>query len=491
MMRMLRDNNQLKLSLSPYEKLYEIIIPKDHILRRIKENIDFSFVNPMLKKQYCEHFGRPAKEPEMMFKLLFLKKLYDLSDERLVSAAQTDMAYKYFLDLNPEDNMIDSSLLTKFRKTRITEDILEEMLKETISQAISKGLIKTGTIIVDSTHTTANARPKTVTQVLRDLSKQLRKEIYKNAFELSEKFPEKPSFEASLSEEIEYTQDLLKCLKDNISECDSSIVQIYNRIKELLETEKIREIRSKNDEDAKFGHKTVNSTFYGYKNHLAMTEERIITAVKVTDGAQPDGNQLTELIDKTISNGVEVDEVIGDMAYVSDDNLLNCEERNVTLYAKTNAAVSASAKSELEPGFWFNKDAGLLQCPAGELATRAEKRKSENGNTYLNYYFSKVKCRKCPFEEKCRVGKSKGKTYSITQVSEKNKKRLDFEETEVFNNKLKIRHRIEEKNGEMKTTHGLSRADSTGLVAMRLQAYLTAFTVNVKRIVALSNPVTV
>ena len=43
------------------------------------------------------------------------------------------------------------------------------MLKETISQAISKGLIKTGTIIVDSTHTTTNARPKTVTQVLRDL----------------------------------------------------------------------------------------------------------------------------------------------------------------------------------------------------------------------------------------------------------------------------------------------------------------------------------
>lgn len=31
--------------------------------------------------------------------------------------------------------MIDSSLLTKFRKPRITEEILEEMLKETIQQA--------------------------------------------------------------------------------------------------------------------------------------------------------------------------------------------------------------------------------------------------------------------------------------------------------------------------------------------------------------------
>ena len=119
-MKMLKDTTQIVLNLSPYQGLYDVIIPQKHILRRLKENIDFSFVNPMLRKQYCEHFGRPAKEPEMMFKLLFLKKLYDLSDERLISSAQTDMAYKYFLDLSPEDKMIDPSLLTKFRKTRIT-----------------------------------------------------------------------------------------------------------------------------------------------------------------------------------------------------------------------------------------------------------------------------------------------------------------------------------------------------------------------------------
>ena len=79
---MLKDHSQLQLSLSPYQGLYDAIIPEDHLLRRIKENIDFSFVNSMLRKQYCENFGRPAKEPEMMFKLLFLKKLYDLSDAK-------------------------------------------------------------------------------------------------------------------------------------------------------------------------------------------------------------------------------------------------------------------------------------------------------------------------------------------------------------------------------------------------------------------------
>jgi len=45
-----------------------------------------------------------------------VKKLYDLSGERLISSVQTDMACKYFLNLDPESPMIDSSLLTKFRK---------------------------------------------------------------------------------------------------------------------------------------------------------------------------------------------------------------------------------------------------------------------------------------------------------------------------------------------------------------------------------------
>lgn len=119
-----------------------------------------------------------------------------------------------------------------------------------------------------------------------------------------------------------------------------------------------------------------------------------------------------------------------------------------------------------------------------------EKRIAENGNTYLKYVFSKVKCRKCPLCESCRVGKSKAKeqSYSITQPSQKNRERLEFESSEFFLERMKIRHQIEEKNGEMKVVHGLSRADSVGLKAMQLQMYFTAFVVNVKRIVKVIAP---
>lgn len=123
---------------------------------------------------------------------------------------------------------------------------------------------------------------------------------------------------------------------------------------------------------------------------------------------------------------------------------------------------------------------------------RVEKQTAKNGNTYLRYVFSKVKCRKYPSRESCRVGsgKSKERSYSITQASKKNLEKFKFEGSEYFRERMKFRHRIEEKNEELKEAHGLHRADSRGLFAMELQMYLTAFVANIKRITKLAEPVT-
>ena len=71
---MLKDHSQLKLSLSPYQEIYDAVIPANHLLRKIKENIDFSFVSPMLRKQYCENFGRPAKRTRDDVQTIVLEK---------------------------------------------------------------------------------------------------------------------------------------------------------------------------------------------------------------------------------------------------------------------------------------------------------------------------------------------------------------------------------------------------------------------------------
>jgi transposase len=484
---MLRENSQLQLS--EYVNLYEVIIPKENILRKIKENIDFSFVNPMLKKSYCESFGRPAKEPEMMFKLLFLKKLYDLSDEKLIENANMHMAYKYFLDLNPEDSVVDSSLLTKFRKTRITEDILEEMLGETVQQAIEKGLINSRMIIVDATHSRSSAKHETPTQILRRLTKELRKELYRTQFEISEKFPEKPLETADLNEEIEYSRKLIEAVKEGVSQSGTQKAKAaFSRVEELLENEKIKKIQSRVDEDARLGFKSEHNSFFGYKTHIAMTEERIITGLEVTTGEAADGVYLKELVRQSEKSGVIVEEIVGDSAYSGKDNLEYTKEKEIKLISKLNPTISNGSGKAVK-GFEYNKDADTFQCPAGHLAIRKEvsaRWKEKGKNKRIRYFFETEKCAVCPIREGCYKNGAKYKTYNVIILSEAHKEQKEFQETEYFKERARQRYMIESKNAELKQAHGLEKADSVGVIAMRLQSYFTAFVVNAKRIVKLA-----
>lgn len=188
-----------------------------------------------------------------MYKLLFLEIKDMLSDREVIARSKTDMAYKYFLDLNPEDEVPSYSLLSVFRNTKIKDEaILEEMLKKTVKQAIEKGIIKSNSIIVDATHTNSKNNPKTPTQILRELSKNLRKEIYRSEPELKETFPLKPEETATLDEEIEYTKKLIEGLDSKIGEkTNEKIKRKYEKVKNMLESNKIKEIQSAVDEDAK------------------------------------------------------------------------------------------------------------------------------------------------------------------------------------------------------------------------------------------------
>lgn len=481
---MLRQEEQLQISEN--SNLYKKIIKENHILRKIKENIDFSFVNPILKSSYCETFGRPAKEPERMFKLLFLKAMYDLSDEKLMEEAMCNMAYKYFLDLNPEDGVPESSLMTKFRKTRIqSEEILEEMLNETIKQAIEKGLIKSTAIIVDATHSQSKGRKETPTQILRRKSKELRKEIYKHNYEISNKFPEKPVETAGLSEEIEYTKQLIESINEYIkSQSNEKLRKKHEDLKTLVESEKIKEIQSALDQDAKIGHKSENNHFFGYKNHIAINDERLITGIEVTTGEAADGKILKRLVDKSKNNGIKVMEILGDRAYSSKENIEFAEAENIKLLSKLNPNISNSIIKK-DDGFIYNKDADMYQCPAGQLSIRKAKegKKNVRNNQQIKYYFDINKCKDCPMQDGCYKKGAKSKTYGITILSDEHKNQLKFENSDYFKERIKQRYKIEAKNAELKQAHGLDKSKYVGLFGMTIQTYTTAIVINCKRIV--------
>ena len=172
--------NQQTMKLSPYMSLYDVVVPKDNILRKINELVDFSFVYKELESKYCLDNGRAAINPIRMFKYLMLKAVYDLSDVDIVERSKYDMSFKYFLDMAPEEPVIEPSSLTKFRKLRLQDvDLLDLLIGKTVGIAIENGIIKSKSIIVDSTHTKARYNQKAPREVLLAYSKNLRKSVYR------------------------------------------------------------------------------------------------------------------------------------------------------------------------------------------------------------------------------------------------------------------------------------------------------------------------
>ncbi len=91
------------------------------------------------------------------------------------------------------------------------------------------------------------------------------------------------------------------------------------------------EIEYSKDKDAKIGHKTADTSFFGYKTHIAMIPERIITAATITTGEKHDGKELQKLVEKSQANGIEVEAVIGDGAYSEKENIEYCGKNGITI----------------------------------------------------------------------------------------------------------------------------------------------------------------
>jgi hypothetical protein len=67
------------------------------------------------------------------------------------------MSFKYFLQMAPEEPVIDPSSLTQFRKLRLKDlNLLDMLINKTVENSIEKGIINNKAIIVDSTHTKAH-----------------------------------------------------------------------------------------------------------------------------------------------------------------------------------------------------------------------------------------------------------------------------------------------------------------------------------------------
>ncbi|TFB12714.1 hypothetical protein E3U55_17100 [Filobacillus milosensis] len=144
------------------------------------------------------------------------------------------------------------------------------MVGKTVELAVKHDIIQSKSIIVDATHTKARYNQLTPQEILRNRSKKVRKEIYSIDESMKEKFPKKPQSD-TIEAEINYTQELIKVIdQEPTLKNYPKIKEPLNLLKETLEDD-IEFLQESNDPDARVGHKSADSAFFGYKTHIAMS----------------------------------------------------------------------------------------------------------------------------------------------------------------------------------------------------------------------------
>ena len=461
-------------------------IPEDHLLKRISNAVDFSFINELLADSYCANFGRPAKEPELMAKLCILERLYNLSDVKVIEEANCNLAHLWFLGLNPDDPLPDPSLLAKFRTQRLKDISLDDILSEIVRQCMEKGIIKGTTLAVDATHTEANCKKQVPERVMKHLAAKIFAALKadhngKLPEEINAFIPDYKGIEDHkeakrvMKEYLEKTVEEVEPFAGNVTK------SVIEEVRDILSDEKFilqKGLRSLVDPDARVGYKSKTDSFFGYKTEFTMiTDERIITAVDVHSGEYVDGTGFHDLLEKTEEAGVKVEAVTGDKAYFRKDILDELEEKKI----ESVIPVSAVVYHVDEELFSYNKDSDEWFCRMGNRTVK-KKRRQNNNALYVTYTFDKEGCKNCPYREECMGRASGGRRFIISENTPAYYQESQRQKSQEFLEKYKKRASEEWKNAEMKRFHGLARAKGWGLRSMTFQAKFTAIAVNLKRI---------
>ncbi|CAG7651744.1 hypothetical protein PAESOLCIP111_06380 [Paenibacillus solanacearum] len=210
-----------------------------------------------------------------------------------------------------------------------------------------------------------------------------------------------------------------------------------NLLKKTIKDD-IEQLRISQDQDARVDHKSADSSFFGYKTHIAMTEERIITAAVVTTGEKNEGKQLQSLIEKSKAAGMDVKTVVGDMAYSEKENIAYSKENQIELVSRLNPKIT-QGMCKKEDEIEFNKDAGVYVCKAGHMAIRKARtgKKGISKNQKDTYYFDVEVCNRCTFKQGCYKEGSKSKTYSVSIKSGEHASRWHFRKRSISKRRRK------------------------------------------------------
>jgi len=117
-------------------------IRRDHPLRSLKSTIDglLRDMSPEFAVAYSR-IGRPSVPPERLLKALLLMALYSVRSERqLVERIDTDLLFRWFLDMSPEEEVFDATAFTHNRPRLDEYGLTSAFFDAVLVKAVQAGL---------------------------------------------------------------------------------------------------------------------------------------------------------------------------------------------------------------------------------------------------------------------------------------------------------------------------------------------------------------
>lgn len=498
-----RNDSQLSFDDKTFigEPYYNILVPKEHFLRKVDKLIDFSGINDICASVY-KHFGRPPEDPERMFRMLLVMFLYQIQHETdLVGQIQVNMAYKWFCNFKITELLPDHSLFYVFR-SRLGPKIFEQIFTEIIRQCIENKLLSSERIYIDSTDMKDAATDYTPYEQALILAKAMIKRIEDSALEQSDSSYQPPK---KLDEEnkkliaeaaVEFTKakrvNTDKLLEKINSSSDNSLpdnnpnsilqgsaVKISKSSLRRLAKKTFSEIpHAKADKDSRLGHTSYRESFTGYLATLSVGDEQeaFITGIDVQAGNSYAAHNFKSTYQQHKEHTQQVPaEVTADSAFDQPEVHDILSEDESTGYIKSRK-FTTNSKVFSPDEFTFDKASNLI-CPNNKTMQLI--------SVTSDYQLYQGRgCLDCPLASKCTTSKKGIRHVKINLETRQHRQQLKLlNATEEFKQAQKRRLRIEGVIGHAKTFHLLGKAIYRSLNMQKIHGFLSAIAVNIEKLV--------
>jgi IS5 family transposase len=128
---------------------------KKPVLKRLSESIPWELFRPLLDKGYTQerksNAGRKRIDPLILFKMLVLQQLFNLSDEEIEFQVNDRRSFEEFVGLGVMNVIPDATTVAFFRERLRKAGVIEELFEQFEGYLREQGLEARGGQIIDAT----------------------------------------------------------------------------------------------------------------------------------------------------------------------------------------------------------------------------------------------------------------------------------------------------------------------------------------------------